>query len=325
MYRLGLPPIFLIACLIFEGSADAADKKHVTDAVVDLDYKASFTALAYAHDTKVLIDRVHPTIYQNEGDEHGAHAMLDILLRDGFSYAYIDKALDASALIGDILIIHGLPEVSETLPNGATFWKSGLSAQELQDIVHFVDGGGGLFLVLSHHPGGSGAKALLDALGVEFRDGYLFTSLFPSFVSADDRCSHFFGMSEKDGLLNTAHPLLAMGETVRKVDFLCGAAVFRQPQDAVLRFPPGSANFNQDNSFHESSDYYAGMLAFEYGRGRVVITTDQGMFRNFIFTFDHKEKVHVTISSPDNDNAKLFVNTMRWLSSRISATMQASP
>ena len=33
--------------------------------------------------------------------------------------------------------------------------------------------------------------------------------------------------------------------------------------------------------------------------------------RNFIFTFDHTKTVHVTITSPENDNANLFVNLVR--------------
>lgn len=290
-----------------------AAKKKVTDAIVDLEFVADFTPLNNKHATHVMIDRQHKTIYKTDTDDHGAHAMLNIMKRDGYSLSYINKELNKSNITGDILIIHGLPNDKIMLDSGAIYWKSPLTEKELDTIVNWVSNGGGLFLTLSHHPGGSGARPLLEAFDVKFRDGYLFSKEFPSFVSPDGHCSHFFGMSANNGILNTRHPIFSMGESINKVDFHCGAAVFKEISDAVLSFPKGSKNYSANDIINETSDYYAGMIGFTYGKGKVVVATDQGLFRNFIFTFDEKEKVYVTISSPNNDNAKLFVNLMRWL------------
>ncbi|WDI33016.1 hypothetical protein PUV54_07375 [Hyphococcus flavus] len=308
-------------CFLLSLSLEAAfAQKEVIDAIADTDYRHEFEPLQKQHHTRVLIDRYHKTIYTNEGFATGAHAMLEIMDRDRFSVDYAEEALSQDILAqADILIIHGLPNDKIALENGGVFWKSPLSDSEIDSIVKFVDSGGGLYLSLSHFPNGSGALPLLEAFSVKFRDGYLYSKEYPSFTDPENgRCSHYFGMSEDDNTLNVDHPLIRHGLPVRKVDYHCGAAIFRNPEDVVLQFPAGSENYNKDNTFSEASGYYAGMIGFEFGKGKVVVAADQGMFRNFIFTFDTNEKVYVTITSPDNDNASLFINMMRWLSPKIS-------
>ena len=121
-------------------------KKVVTDAIADTDYRHPFQALTQKHQTRVLIDRYHQTIYKTQDDSHGAHAMLDIMDRDGFTVSYTDKALDLAKADSDILIIHGLPNDKITLDSGAVFWKSPIGDKELDSIVRWVAGGGSLFL-----------------------------------------------------------------------------------------------------------------------------------------------------------------------------------
>lgn len=294
-----------------------AEKKHVVDAIEITDYEAPITPLKTKHGTIVLIDRFHKTIYKNPKPQQGSRVMLDILEQDGYSTAYIEDEIGSQLADGDILVIHGLPNDSIELAKDVRYWKSPLTSSEIDHVVKFVADGGGLFLTLSHHPGGSGAKPLLEAFDVKFRDGYLHTPTFPSFVSKDNKCSHFFGMTEEQGLLKKSHPVFAQGEPIDKIDFHCGAAVFREPDDVILGFPADSANYDAKDRLTDSSAIYAGIIGFEFGKGKVVVATDQGLFRNFLFTFNTEEKVHVTITSPNNDNARLYTNLMRWLSPKI--------
>ncbi len=316
-------PVILIFFLLAASCAHAADqkpiKKQTIDAEADSNYRHPFEPLAVEHGTRVLIDRYHKTIYTEEGFATGAHVMLDIMNRDRFDVSYIETPVSEDLLQGqDVLIIHGLPNDKIELENGGVFWKSPLIDAEIAAIVRWVDQGGGLYVSLSHFPGGSGALPLLEAFAVKFRDGYIYSKEYPSFTDpVNGHCSHYFGMSARDNTLNTKHPIIKNGLPVAKVDYLCGAAIFRNPEDAVLPFPPGSENYNKGDTISESSDFYAGMIAFEYGKGKVVVAADQGMFRDFIFTFDTGEKVYVTITNPDNDNANLFINMMRWLSPKI--------
>jgi len=291
----------------------------VTDAVVDSDYIHDFEPLDTDHNTHVVIDRGHNTIYA-QGESSGAGTMLDIMERDGFAISYAEGPLDQSLDSADVLIIHGLPNDEIELPSGESLWRSPLSPEEVEAVVRWVDDGGSLFLTLSHFPNGSGARPLLDAMAVQFIDGYIWHEDTPSFDDPKNgRCSHFFGMSPEQGMVNSEHPLFANGLPINRVDYLCGAAVWRTPEDAILPFPPGTQSHlngrirSDEPSFIKTSDQYAGMIGFQFGGGRVVISADQGMFRDFIFTFNETERVHVTITSPDNDNADLFINLMRWL------------
>ncbi len=316
-------PLVLFAVTKTNGIAQEARensiKREVIDAVVS-DYVHEFPVLSTQHGSRVVIDRFHETIYSLPDEENGTLQMQDMMRRDGFTLVDATSSLDQHLQGADVLIIHGLPNDKVELPNGGVFWKSPLSSEEVDAIIRYIDAGGGLYLSLSHWPGGGGALPLLEALNVKLRDGYVWSKEYPSYVDpASGICSHYFGMSEADGTLNKGHPVAAGPLTVNKVDFLCGTAIFREKKDAILPFPAGSINYTTGEIAAEASDEYAGMIGFSYGKGKVVVATDQGMFRNFIFTFtdgENTEDIAVTLSA-DNDNANLFINMMRWLSAKI--------
>jgi len=54
------------------------------------------------------------------------------------------------------------------------------------------------------------------------------------------------------------------------------------------------------------------MLGFEFGKGRIIICTDQGIFRSLDLIIEG-EKNPVTIHDPNSENAGLLLNTLRWL------------
>jgi len=54
------------------------------------------------------------------------------------------------------------------------------------------------------------------------------------------------------------------------------------------------------------------MVTLYFGAGRVIVCTDQGIFRSLDLLIDG-EKIPVTIHDPDCDNADLFLNSIRWL------------
>lgn len=57
-------------------------------------------------------------------------------------------------------------------------------------------------------------------------------------------CSHYFGMSEENHTLNAKHPVVAGDLPVEKVDYLCGAAIFRRPEDVITITGPDKDNAN---------------------------------------------------------------------------------
>lgn len=293
--------------------------------LVDSTFHYQFTPVKKEHHKRVLIDVFHQTIFKGRTNVYEDKAMLDILKKDKFTVAFIEEPLLYASLKkkGDILVIAGLPNEGQLLSAAdstqTTFWKSPLSGAEVEAITRWVFEGGSLLLFMSHFPSGSGGKPLLEAFSVKFRDGYAYHPDHPGLTPAT-LCS-WFTMTKENGLIQSAHPLLRNEKDTRlqvsKVKWLCGATVFRNPEDVILSYPANTVLYTPEvgrdkRSFAETSSQYAGMIGFEFGKGRVVVCADQGQFRNNIFK-DKDRTVYVTISDPEAHNAALLVNTMRWL------------
>lgn len=299
-----------------------ASSQDTVEAEFDTIYKYQFKSLKGTHNKKVLIDESHNTIYSLSYGKQTAREMLRIMQADGFEVEFTSKMLDSMNLVTknpDLLILHGMPNDRIELNSGEkkeVLYKSPLKDKEVIDITKYVYNGGSLFLFLSHFPNGSGALPLLEAFNVKFRDGYAYHPNFSGYKGG--LCSHFI-MTEENKMLNTKHPVFfgASEETLPKtVKFLCGAAVFRNPEDAILPFPNNTINFTPtskgNNDIEETSDAYAGMIGFKFGSGRVIVCTDQGIFRSLDLLLDG-DKIPVTIHDPECDNADLFLNSLRWL------------
>jgi hypothetical protein len=216
----------------------------------------------------------------------------------------------------DILIIHGLPNNKIKLAEDEILYQSPLSDKEVLNIGKYVANGGSLLLFVSHFPGGSGALPLLEAFGVKFRDGYAHHPKFPAENDCKSLCSAL-DMNDENKLLRISHPIFNNKELEPKnVKFYCGAAVFRNPEDVILAYPNNTTNYTPTNAkgkdIEESSDAYAGMIGFPFGKGKVIVCTDQGIFRSLDLLIDGKV-YPVTIHHPDGDNAVLFLSTIRWL------------
>jgi len=293
------------------------------EAEFDTTFHYQFESLKGTHLKKILIDQSHNTIYSLSYGKETAREMLRIMEKDGFNVQFTTKVLDSVNLNTskpDMLVLHGMPNdkiILGTDDKKEVIYKSPLSDEELMAISKYVYNGGSLFLFLSHFPGGSGALPLLEAFSIKFRDGYAYHPNFPGHNCG--LCSHFL-MTPKNGMINVNHPVLAsrlsndiLPDTIK---FLCGAAIFRNPEDNILLFPKNTINFTptHDGSIdiEETSDSYAGMIGFNFGAGRVIVCTDQGIFRSLDLLIDG-EKIPVTIHDPDCDNADLFLNSIRWL------------
>ncbi|MEM9292014.1 MAG: hypothetical protein AAGD01_10065 [Acidobacteriota bacterium] len=276
----------------------------------------------------MLIDRHHETIFHREPgrgeDEHAAQIWLRLMEREGFEISYLDAPIDTKALeSADLFILAGLPVETgllHTAQDGeqTVLTRSPLQRSEIEALGRWIGKGGALMIFASHYPNGGGTRPLLDALGVRFRDGFVHHPEHPSLGGG--QCS-WFTMTEGNGLLRQQHPILATpaeGLPVAAVRWLCGAALMRYPQDVVLDLPDATVNFSPrpgTSMAREVSDDYAAALAFPYGAGKVFVSGDQGIFRNFVYRFG-QESVHVTITDPEAENGHFLVRVMRWLGQR---------
>jgi len=300
-YRLLLSVMLLSICMI-------SSARYTT---IDTEFSFVFTPLPRPHGSTVLIDSYHSTIFRNKLPGKVDTGIIDILQKDGFKANFLLQPLMENSLTKgtNIFAIIGMR-------NRRT---RALSENEIVALKRWINGGGSLLLVVGHYPNGEGAIGLMKALGVEYLNGYANYPGLPG-EKQDELCSHFT-MSRENNLL-TSHPVVAKSNPVmlpvNRVKYLCGGAVYRKPEDVILDMPAGTNIYyrNEDNGHLElresSGQQSAGMIGFQYGKGRVAVAADQGIFRNLIKIFDGK-RVYVTMNDPQADNAALFVNTMRWL------------
>lgn len=293
-------------------------------AEIDTLFNYEFESLKNKHQKKILIDQGHNTIYSVPSGKTTAREMFRIMETDGFHIRFTDQRLDSaqlSATVPDLLILHGMPNNKTILKSKGTeevLYTSPLENIEVESIAKYVNNGGSLLLFLSHFPGGSGALPLLEAFSVKFRDGYAYHNQYHT-TKKKGICGHFT-MNVANGMLNLNHPVFTSSMDKKtipaSVRFYCGAAVFRNPEDEILPFPNNTVNYTKATTskfrMEEVSDDYAGMIGFQYGNGRVIICTDQGIFRSLDLFIDD-EKIAVTIHDPETDNAGLLVNVLRWL------------
>ncbi|WP_298898494.1 hypothetical protein [uncultured Psychroserpens sp.] len=310
-------------CLIFFTSLNVVAQKPTVEAELEEDYRYQFKPVENNHNMTVMIDSIHNTIYSKPYGKETAREMLRIIKADGFNINFSGEKLLEKHLNNEstnLLIIHGMPNDEEVLDNGTKkeiLYTSPLNTKEVSNIGKFVFNGGSLLLFLSHFPEGSGALPLVEAFQVKLRDGYAFQEQYHT--SEDGICGHFM-MDENNKMLNLDHPIFKNSLEKRtipnNVRFYCGAAIFRNPEDVILPFPENTINYTPEigkkEYIEENSNNYAGMIGFEYGNGRVVICTDQGIFRSMNLLIKDK-KIAVTIHDPEANNAGLFLNTLRWL------------
>lgn len=318
-----MKPITLILVCLFTFNVSFGQEKEATvEAEFDTIFNFQFEPIKTAHNKNILIDEGHNTIYSLSYGKETAREMLRIMDADGFNVNFTKSPLDSlnlSNLKPDILIIHGMPNNKIVLDDGdkkEILYKSPMNNTEVEAIGKYVYNGGSLLMFLSHHPGGSGALPLLEAFNIKFRDGYANHPKSPGHNCGI--CSQFI-MTPENGMINLDHPVFktSLSEVLipNTVKFLCGAAVFRNHGDNILPLPNNTTNYSRTSSgldIEETSDYYSGMIGFSYGSGRVIVATDQGMFRSLDLLIDG-EKIPVTIHDPECDNAALFLNSIRWL------------
>jgi hypothetical protein len=178
---------------------------------------------------------------------------------------------------------------------------------EIAAVRAWVEGGGSLLLIADHAPFGEAASGLADALGVTMHKG---------FVEVPGELSDPLLFSAENGRLGS-HAIISggtAGRPVSRVMTYTGQSVdgpstatvlLRLPETAVEAVPAGDA-------LEEHGSGRAQGLAFELGRGRVVVLGEAGMV-----TAQVNRRIRYGINDRDNDNQQFVLNVMRWLARKI--------
>ncbi|HLA89203.1 MAG TPA: hypothetical protein VJL28_02080 [Gemmatimonadaceae bacterium] len=182
------------------------------------------------------------------------------------------------------------------------------TAPEIEAVRAWVEGGGSLLLIGDHAPFGEAASALGDALDVTMHKG---------FVEVPGEPSDPLLFSVGNGRLGD-HPIITgdrsgtklarvMTYTGQSLDGPPGAtALLRLPDAAVESVPIGGDVLAQRPAGRAQA------LAFELGRGRIVVLGEGGMV-----TAQVSGRVLYGINTGDNDNRQFVLNVMHWLSRQL--------
>jgi hypothetical protein len=175
--------------------------------------------------------------------------------------------------------------------------------QEIGTIRGWVEGGGALLLIADHAPMGEAAAALGDALGVTMHKGFV--------EVPGERDPLLFSI--ENGRLGR-HPIVAgvapaksvsrvMTWTGQSLDGPPGATVLLGLPDSAVEFVPAGGD-----ELVERPAGPAQGVAFELGRGRVVVLGEGGMA-----TAQVDKRVRFGMNVPGNDNRQFVLNVIRWL------------
>lgn len=267
----------------------------------------------------------HPRVLFDEGHHNASTAGIGgrywpfarLLRADGYDFVRGRGAFTAAGLEGvRVLVIanaSGAPKpqlfgLNLPVPTHRQRRDPAFTPAEIEVVRAWVEAGGSILLIADHAPFGEAALDLGAALGVVMHKGA---------VEVPGEVSDPLLFSVANGRLGM-HPILAgggPGEAVLRVMTYTGQSLDGPPGAAVLLRLPDAAREAvpaADGGTVERPAGPAQGLAFERGRGRVVVLGEGGMA-----TAQVASRVPYGMNTPDNDNARFVRNVMGWLARKL--------
>jgi len=260
-----------------------------------------------------------PVVLYDEGhlNSHttttGYKPFADLIRNDGHTLRTTDQPFTAQQLGGIAVLVLVLAQGSNPTNDSAAY-----SDAETGAIAAWVREGGSLLLVADHWPFGLAARSLAQRFDVDLSGGF---AEDPKYHEPERGVSHLV-FSEENGLLR-AHPITrgvkrVLTFTGTSLQGPAGAVAFLSLSDSATDRPPGPARVEQAGGDTRVLMEYgdpqpargrAQGIAFEFGRGRVVVLGEAGMLRA-----QRDRTGLVGMNMPGYDNRQLALNIMHWLS-----------
>jgi len=291
--------------------ANGAGAQQVSDSTFD----TRVARPAFAKDgPRLLFDEAHFNFHTADGRYK---VFADLATHDGFRLTPNGERFTPARLAGfDVLVIaNALGHEDMSNPDAE---KAAFTPEECDAVRDWVRGGGALLLVADHAPVGAAARPLGGRFGVDMRNAY---AVDPG-RAVDGQPG--LALFTADGGLDTTHPIVRgreASERVRRVISFTGQSL-AGPDSArsILTFSPraedlmvgfGQAGRDVPKDKRKSAAGRSQMLAFPFGRGRVVVLGEAAMFSAQLA--GPGGRVKMGMNYPGIDNRQLVLNTMRWL------------
>jgi hypothetical protein len=296
--------------------------------VSDPDFNASVENPGYTRrGPTVAIDEAHGNFHTADGRYK---PFAELLRSDGYKVVAFTSTCDARSLEGiDVLVIsnaRNLPAVQRGDTSQPAF-----TADEINAVRAWVEGGGALLLIADHAPFGQAAESLGQRFGIDMGKGY-------AFDRANDELTTTLTFSLDNRLLGD-HPIIrgrAPAEAVSHLTTFTGQSLSvpagaiplmklsdtareaATPDDlnaeTAAGQSPGSA---QSGSRSVSRAGRVQGLAMTVGMGRIVVLGEAAMLSAQIATFPDGSVVKAGMNVPGNDNRQFALNALHWLSGLI--------
>ncbi len=262
---------------------------------------------------RMLFDEAHHEFHRIAGRYR---VFADLARHDGWRVTANAVPIDSGALAkGDLLVIANALGYADMDTLAAA--DPAFTSVEIAAIERWVRGGGALLLIADHAPMGAAARTLGAAFGVDMRAAYTADTIR---AEGDNHTILHFrsgnGLDEK-------HPILSGRDTterVRHVVAYTGQSLSGPPGAAKLLVLSDRAvdllvNLGQANDAtpaekKRSAGGRAMGLAFEHGRGRVVVLGEAAMMTAQVAG---PRRVPMGMNLPGSDDRQFALNVLRWL------------
>jgi hypothetical protein len=249
---------------------------------------------------QVLVDEGHHETYTLAGR---LHPFSELLTRDGYRVQPYRGPLTPDGLgTASVLVI------VDALGAGKPFQPAFTPAE--CDAVHaWVEKGGALLLIADPAPAGEAAASLGRRFGVAMSQGETFD---PDHSGAGGTPTAWTTFSRANHLLGE-HPILAgreASERIATVVTFHGQSL-KGPEGSatLLRLGDAARDLHADEGVDLSAAGRTQAIAFELGKGRVVVLADAAMVGAELVAGTLK----VGMNRPGNDDRQLTLNLLHWL------------
>jgi hypothetical protein len=287
--------------------------------IADPDFRPAVEKPAYTSvPPLVVIDEAHANFHTAEGRYK---PFADLLQADG--YHVVAGTQPLTTIAGDTQVL----VIANALGSGITAANindppPAFTDAECDAVRDWVRAGGSLLLIADHSPFGATASALASRFGVEMGEGYAWTV-----NNASPEPSTTITYSRENGTLGdhaiTRGVTRIVAFTGQSLSVPAGASVLLRFGDRA--YESAGANAQADMAAFRDGKPHAARritgraqgLAFEYGKGRVVIMGEAAMFSAQVARFTdpsgRRIEIKMGMNLPGNDNQKFLLNILHWL------------
>lgn len=323
--RLHVRGCVLGALLLIAGTHASIESRQAGggEQVADPDFTPRIETPAYSRANVrplVVLDEAHNNFHTASGRYK---PFADLLTADGYRIAAGTQPFSAATLRDAAVLV-----ISNALANGITQANindppPAFTDAECDVVRDWVGGGGSLLLIADHAPFGATASALASRFGVEMGKGYAW-----DVMPGNPEPTTMLVYSRDNGLLGT-HAITQ--DVTRVVTFTgqslsvpSGAAVLLKFSDSARE--SAGATTAADFAAHRegrptSARSIAGRaqgIAFDHGKGRVVMMGEAAMFSAQVARFTdpsgRRNEIRMGMNAGGNDNQQFLLNVMHWLS-----------